>query len=346
MNKQKGIIKYLLGAILLVALFLFFVNSFGGQNSTEETGMEGGNASYAQQEGDYSELSGGMEGNASEAGIEVESGDLGGSAAPGAAEGAEGLPATTPGSETIGEGLGSGSSPSLSGGKTGADLEDGQSLESAGSESIGPTGSQGVGTSGTGNPTASSGTVGQTISHGKESADQAPTSSQGRGSVSGSSGSQNKYSIGSGSKPGRGSSDKGDSKGKAENVVIKDDDNNSQKDAEASLPEDGSYTSKQEVALYLHVYHKLPKNFITKKQANSLGWSGGSLNQYAPGKCIGGDFFGNYEGLLPTDREYHECDIDTLGAEKRGEKRLVYSNDFHIYYTEDHYKTFELLYEP
>ncbi|MBR4211340.1 MAG: ribonuclease [Oscillibacter sp.] len=110
------------------------------------------------------------------------------------------------------------------------------------------------------------------------------------------------------------------------------------------LPEDGAYTSKEEVALYLHLYGRLPANFITKKQAQSLGWSGGSLEDYAPGKCIGGDRFGNYEKLLPTDRTYHECDINTLGARSRGAERLVYSDDGLIYYTADHYNTFTLLY--
>ena len=110
------------------------------------------------------------------------------------------------------------------------------------------------------------------------------------------------------------------------------------------LPEDGAYTSKEEVALYLHLYGRLPGNFITKKQAQSLGWSGGSLEDYAPGKCIGGDRFGNYEKLLPADRAYHECDINTLGARSRGAERLVYSDDGLIYYTADHYNTFTLLY--
>ena len=100
------------------------------------------------------------------------------------------------------------------------------------------------------------------------------------------------------------------------------------------------------MALYIHVYDSLPDNFITKKEAQALGWTGGSLEPYAPGKCIGGDYFGNYEELLPeqSGREYHECDIDTLGAKSRGAKRIVYSNDGLIYYTGDHYTTFEQLY--
>lgn len=115
---------------------------------------------------------------------------------------------------------------------------------------------------------------------------------------------------------------------------------------EIQIDENGAYTTKQEVAFYIHTYGHLPSNFITKKEAESLGWSGGSLEPYAPGKCIGGNRFGNYEGILPEKegRQYTECDIDTLGAEKRGAKRIVFSNDGLIYYTEDHYETFELLY--
>ena len=112
------------------------------------------------------------------------------------------------------------------------------------------------------------------------------------------------------------------------------------------LAEDGSYTTKEDVALYIHLYGHLPDNFITKKEAQKLGWGGGSLEPYAPGKCIGGDYFGNYEGLLPEKkgRKYTECDIDTLGAKSRGAKRIIFSNDGLIYYTDDHYESFELLY--
>ena len=118
-------------------------------------------------------------------------------------------------------------------------------------------------------------------------------------------------------------------------------------DSEAeTLPEDGTYTTKEDVALYIHLYGHLPDNFITKKEAEKLGWPGGSLEPYAPGMCIGGSRFGNYEGLLPEaeGRSYTECDIDTLGAKSRGAKRIVFSNDGLIYYTEDHYESFELLY--
>ncbi|MBP5298373.1 MAG: ribonuclease [Lachnospiraceae bacterium] len=115
---------------------------------------------------------------------------------------------------------------------------------------------------------------------------------------------------------------------------------------ETSIDEDGTYDSAEDVALYLHTYGKLPSNYITKKEAQKLGWEGGSVEQVAPGKCIGGDSYGNYEGLLPAKegREYHECDIDTLGEKKRGARRIIYSNDGLIYYTEDHYESFTLLY--
>ena len=112
------------------------------------------------------------------------------------------------------------------------------------------------------------------------------------------------------------------------------------------LDEDGYYYSKDEVALYIHIYGHLPDNFMTKKEAKNLGWSGGSLENYAPGKVIGGDRFGNYEGNLPDGKKYTECDIDTYKKKKRGAKRIVFSDDGYIYYTEDHYESFELLYEP
>ncbi len=115
---------------------------------------------------------------------------------------------------------------------------------------------------------------------------------------------------------------------------------------EGTIDKDGTFTTKDDVALYIYTYGELPKNFISKKEAQKLGWEGGSLEPYAPGCCIGGSYFGNYEGKLPEKkgREYTECDIDTLGKKSRGAKRIVFSNDGLIYYTGDHYETFELLY--
>lgn len=112
------------------------------------------------------------------------------------------------------------------------------------------------------------------------------------------------------------------------------------------LDPNGTYTHKDDVALYIHLYGRLPNNFITKSQAKALGWKSGSLERYAPGKCIGGDRFYNKEGLLPnaSGRIYYECDIDTLGASSRGAKRIVFSNDGLVYYTSNHYGSFTLLY--
>ena len=101
---------------------------------------------------------------------------------------------------------------------------------------------------------------------------------------------------------------------------------------------DGEYTSKDDVARYIKQFGTLPRNFITKSQARALGWRGGPLEPYAPGKSIGGDRFGNYERRLPPD-SYRECDIDTRGK-PRGAKRLVFTSGRRIYYTDDHYKTF------
>lgn len=112
---------------------------------------------------------------------------------------------------------------------------------------------------------------------------------------------------------------------------------------ETLLDEDGTYSTAEDVALYLHTYGELPDNFITKNEARDLGWPGGGLEEYAPGKCIGGDTFGNREGLLPEGR-YHECDINTLGEDSRGAERLVWDDEGNIYYTADHYESFELLY--
>ncbi len=117
-----------------------------------------------------------------------------------------------------------------------------------------------------------------------------------------------------------------------------------------AVSEDGWYDSKEEVALYIHLYGHLPGNYLTKREAEELGWSGGSVERYAgEGTAIGGGRFGKYEGLLPEKRgrTYTECDIGTVGTTSRGAKRLVFSNDGLVYYTGDHYESFELLYgEP
>ena len=118
-------------------------------------------------------------------------------------------------------------------------------------------------------------------------------------------------------------------------------------EAEAPIDPDGYYYSKDEVALYIHTYGCLPDNFVTKSEAEDAGWSGGSVERYIPGAAIGGNRFGNREGILPDapGRTWTECDINTLGESGRGAERIVFSNDGLIYYTADHYESFELLYE-
>ena len=114
------------------------------------------------------------------------------------------------------------------------------------------------------------------------------------------------------------------------------------------MEEDGEYSDKEHVALYIHEFNHLPSNYISKQKAESLGWiaSKGNLWKVAPGKSIGGSHFGNYEGQLPKakGRKYYECDVDFDGK-YRNAKRIIYSNDGLIYYTDDHYETFELLYD-
>lgn len=114
-----------------------------------------------------------------------------------------------------------------------------------------------------------------------------------------------------------------------------------------AVKEDGTYTSPKQVAAYLHQYGHLPDNYITKKEAEALGWDSreGNLWEVADGKSIGGSRFGNYEGLLPDQkgRKWYECDVNYKGG-YRGAERLLYSSDGLIYYTNDHYKTFQQLY--
>ena len=116
-----------------------------------------------------------------------------------------------------------------------------------------------------------------------------------------------------------------------------------------SLDEDGHYNSKEDVALYIHLYGHLPENYITKSECEDLGYAYSDAQKAVKDGAIGGDRFGNREGLLPkkSGRTWTECDIDTWGKSSRGAKRIVFSNDGLVYYTHDHYESFELLYgEP
>ncbi len=151
------------------------------------------------------------------------------------------------------------------------------------------------------------------------------------------------------------SSDKQDKKSSYDEQAGRKDQNDQDDDSEdyyesMDLEEDASYDTKSEVCAYLVQFHCLPSNYMTKKEARNLGWEGGALHLLIEGKCIGGDYFGNYDENLPVvnGREYHECDIDTLSGSGRGAERIVYSGDddngeWNIYYTDDHYETFTLL---
>lgn len=112
-----------------------------------------------------------------------------------------------------------------------------------------------------------------------------------------------------------------------------------------SISESAESDQKDEVAMYIHLFDHLPSNYMTKKEARKHGWEAGALSKLLPGKSIGGDKYGNYEETLPVEDTYYECDIDTQGKTSRGKKRIVYSEDGDIWYTDDHYETFEQLYE-
>ena len=58
-----------------------------------------------------------------------------------------------------------------------------------------------------------------------------------------------------------------------------------------------------------------------------------------------GSTFGNFEGLLP-DREdgyYREYTVETPGSEDRGARRIVGGAEGELYWTEDHYESFEVI---
>ena len=105
------------------------------------------------------------------------------------------------------------------------------------------------------------------------------------------------------------------------------------------------YSTPDEVALYLHVFEELPPNYITKSEARDLGWDRGKghLWDVAYGYSIGGDRFGNREGLLPKG-SWYECDVNYAGG-YRGAERLLFSEDGMICYSGDHYNSYEVLYE-
>ncbi len=121
----------------------------------------------------------------------------------------------------------------------------------------------------------------------------------------------------------------------------------SEPEEEPGVIEGEFYYTKEDVALYIHLYGRLPRNYVTKAQAKSE--FGSNYKAMQQGYRIGGDSFQNREGLLPKKqgRVYFESDIVAEGVTSRGAYRIVFSNDGLVYYTHDHYASFELLYgEP
>ena len=116
-----------------------------------------------------------------------------------------------------------------------------------------------------------------------------------------------------------------------------------------AVEESGLYTTKDSVAAYLCKFDKLPSNYVGKNEGMSLFESktGNTFEKWnfnpwtTLGVMIGGDVFDNREGLLPSG-SYHEADVD-YSAKNRGTKRLIYQSDCVIYYTADHYETFNKL---
>ncbi len=108
------------------------------------------------------------------------------------------------------------------------------------------------------------------------------------------------------------------------------------------LDEDEYYYDMEDVALYIHTYKKLPQNYITKSESREMGWEADDDS----GLVVGGDIFQNREGQLPEKegRTYYEADVSAGYTNHRGPERIVFSNDGLIYYTSDHYESFEKLY--
>ena len=103
-----------------------------------------------------------------------------------------------------------------------------------------------------------------------------------------------------------------------------------------TVKEDGKYTDVESVAKYIVTFHKLPSNYVTKSQSDNYD------NTYS----IGGDYFGNREGYLPSsyNGSYRECDIDAT-QNRRGAKRIVFEvRTYRVFYTTDHYENFKEYY--
>ena len=100
---------------------------------------------------------------------------------------------------------------------------------------------------------------------------------------------------------------------------------------DVQVEKNGSYFDKEHVAMYIYEYDELPNNYIHKSESAIL--EGNELYLYST--------FRNDEGILPTDAIYTEAYINAF-KDDVGEERLVFTIGT-VYYTEDHYESFELL---
>ena len=105
-----------------------------------------------------------------------------------------------------------------------------------------------------------------------------------------------------------------------------------------------------QVTTFLQREGRLPDCYMTKAQARDLGWksSGQTIDEIDPDGAVGGDIFGNREGLLPARpaNSYAVADLDYVQG-FRGAARIVYdrarTDDSAIWITVDHYDSFTLI---
>lgn len=94
---------------------------------------------------------------------------------------------------------------------------------------------------------------------------------------------------------------------------------------------------------YLKSYGKLPSYYITKENAEKLGYQSylGNLSQVAPNRVLFKGIYQNKNEHLPTapNRIWYEADIN-YNSGFRGAERILFSNDGLIFATYDHYATF------
>lgn len=103
---------------------------------------------------------------------------------------------------------------------------------------------------------------------------------------------------------------------------------------------DNKYNDYESVSLYLAGFKELPSNYYNREEFAKIR---DQFNKENLITCFGG-VFQNREKHLPLDDKYYECDVNYNGT-SRGKTRLVYNFKYSkIYYTEDHYDSFTLMY--